>query len=161
MSMSGLLTSRAQLFMSATVCSLLVFPSFIYFVLINPKCSTSCMESSLAIFGLLVGQGSSKDDPILSKRILWMTTLAFAIIISNILLGSVTALLSVKVEDIKIDSFQAAYENGFNLIFRQKSVFSDEFSNPKGDPCLSMLNVYKATNQANGLNKSKRFAKAH
>ena len=103
-------------------------------------------ESAFSTFGLLVGQGSSKDEYMISIRIIWMTTLAFALIITNILLGSVTSLLSVKVEEIKIDSFRAAYENNFKLIYRPRSVFSEEYLSNRSDPFLSKLNLHEGGN---------------
>ena len=108
--------------------------------------SITLIESAFSTFGLLVGQGSSKDEHIISIRIIWMTTLAFALIITNILLGSVTSLLSVKVEEIQIDSFRAAYENNFKLIYRPRSVFSEEYASNRSDPFLSKLNLHEGGN---------------
>ena len=106
----------------------------------------SCVESVLISFGLLLGQGSARDENALAPRIMALTTLLFAILLSNILLGSLTALLSQKVEKIKIDSFKAAYENDFEILFRQKSVFSDEFSNTASHEYLPLLRLYNRTN---------------
>lgn len=149
MSLSGLLTTKSQLTISIVVCAILVLPSIISLALPGEHSEQPLWgESTLATFGLLVGQGSPTDNLILSKRILWLTTLAFALIISNILLGSVTALLSVQVLDMKIDSFQAAYENDFELILRNKSFFLEEYRNPKSDPFLQILRVFDS-NRAN------------
>lgn len=143
LSMSGLLTTKSQIAVSLIVCTILILPSLICLAPMGDYADrTSWKELTLATFGLLVGQGASTDDVILSKRILWITTLAFAVLISNILLGSLTASLSVKVQDMKIDSFQAAFEHDFELIFRTKSMFLEEYHNPKSDPFLHRLRTF-------------------
>ena len=70
-----------------------------------------------------------------------MTVLIFALMISNIVLGSLTSLLSAKVQGIKIDSFKSLVENDYSILFRRNSVFSEELDNPGKNSYMSQVKI--------------------
>ena len=137
-SLTGLLTKQATIGMAV------VF-SFIFVASLLPSCILKSRDAVLGSFfnslGLLMAQGSSSNEKSISQRILQITLLLFALMITNIVLGSLTSLLSSKVESIKIDSFKALVDNDFSLLYRVKSVFSEELGNPGDNRFMAQVKL--------------------
>ena len=135
-SLSGLLTRQSALGI-AVVLSLIIITSLIPTHVLTLNDTT--IDSLFVSLGLLMAQGSPSNGKAISQRIMQMTVLLFALFITNIVLGSLTYVISTKVQSIQIDSFKAMVEYDYAVLYRRKSVFSEELDSPGTNRYMSMV----------------------